>query len=335
MSTPLARIKYPLPLVNSPRLTGEEWVRISYGEWWQYVDFDEAKAAHAANVEACRAAVAEFQKQGPIKILVVHASGRSSHLSGAKEASNSQLLLRFGLEAIRLRESTWEEGIQIEEVCLRDYKIEPCEACYSSSSALCGFPCDSFPFDPMQQLYPKVLRADLLLISCPTNQVAMSSRMKLFVDRLISLDGGFFVDADQFERKDEKHRERMLATATKRSVHYDQRMHNKVAAFFISNKDDRDTGYPDNNGRVIQSYVQGVADSLYRGFYNFGFAFPDPYYIAFRGIPQEDLCFDKQRLQENVSIQQKARDLAIAAVERVLEIRKTPLPPVKNPPGRT
>ena len=228
------------------------------------------------------------------------------------------------------------EGYDIDEVCLRDYNISPCDACYSTSSACCTFPCTAFPFDPMQALYPKVLRADLLLISAPTNQAAMSSRLKLLVDRLISLDGGYFVDADQYGPMDAEFRSRMIALAHSRQVHYDQRMHNKVAAFFITNKDDRDTGYTDDNGRTVGSYVLGVAESLYRGFYNFGFAFPQPnYYVAFRAVPQEDLSFDKQRLSEATVIQARARDLVRSAVKRVREVRQKPLPPATCPPGRT
>lgn len=337
MPAPTPATRFPLPLASGPRLSADEYRRIAHGEWWEFVDQAQAKAAHAENVAACRAAVAEFTAGvaagGPIKILVVHSSGRSSARSLAHELSNSQMLLRHGLAA--LDESPPPEGVEVEEVALRDYPIEPCDACYSTSSSFCTFPCTNFPFDGMQALYPKVLRADLLLVSAPTNQAAMSSRMKLFVDRLISLDGGFFVDADQYTFKDPTERDRAIALSATREVHYDQRMHNKVAAFFITNKDDRDTGYLDDNGKPIGGYVLGVAESLYRGFYNFGFAFPDPFYVAFRAVPQEDLSFDKQRLSEATVIHERARRLVRAAVERVREVRRNPLPPAVCPPGRT
>lgn len=319
--------------MSGPKLTPDQWRQIAYGEWYQFVSEKDAKEAHAANVAACKAGVASFLAGGPIKILVIHASGRSSGRSAANELSNSQMLLRCGLGG--LTGEVIPEGYEIEEVCLRDYNISPCDACYSSSTACCTMPCTAFPFDPMQELYPKVLWADALLISTPTNQVAMSSRLKLFVDRLISLDGGYFIDADQYAPMDAEFRERAIATATTRPVPYDQRMRNKVAAFFVANKDDRDTGYPDDNGHPIGSYVQAVVESLYRGFYNFGFAFPDPCYVAFRAVPQEDLSFDKQRLSEATVIHERARELVRLAVKRVREIRRDPLPSVTCPPGRT
>jgi multimeric flavodoxin WrbA len=320
--------------VSGPKLTPDQWRQIAYGEWQNHVSPADAALAHAENVANCKTAVGEFLAGGRIKILVVHSSGRSSAKSAASEPSNSQLLLRHGLAA--LGDEPVPEGYEIDEVCLRDYQISPCDACYSTSSACCTFPCMAFPFDPMQALYPKVLRADLVLVSTPTNQAAMSSRLKLFVDRLISLDGGYFVDADQYAPMDADFRARMLGLAHTQKVHYDQRMHNKVAAFFITNKDDRDTGYTDDNGRKVGSYVLAVADSLYRGFYNFGFAFPDPdFYVAFRAIPQEDLSYDKQRLSEATVIQDRARALVRAAVRRVREVRQKPLPSAACPPGRT
>jgi multimeric flavodoxin WrbA len=57
---------------------------------------------------------------------------------------------------------------------------------------------DCFPWDPMQELYPLVLKSDVMLCSTGVNQSAMSTRLKTFLDRLISLDGGFFVGPDQF-----------------------------------------------------------------------------------------------------------------------------------------
>jgi multimeric flavodoxin WrbA len=333
MSGPPSGPRFPLPLAAGPRLDPDAYRRIAGGEWWQFVGEADAARAHAENVARCKAAVAAFQAGGPVKVLVVHASGRASARSAAGEPSNSQLLLGAGLAA--LRESPPPEGLLVDEVSLRDYLISPCDACYSTSSACCTMPCTAFPLDGMQELYPRVLWADLLLISTPTNQAAMSSRLKLFVDRLISLDGGYFVDADQYAPMDADFRARMLALATTAEVPYDQRLHNKVAAFFVANKDDRDTGYLDDNGVMIESYVQAVAKSLYRGFYNFGFAFPEPCYVAFRAVPNEDLAFDKQRLSEATGLHRKARELVLAAVGRVREVRRTPLPPAVCPPGRT
>lgn len=64
--------------------------------------------------------------------------------------------------------------------------------CVSTASLMCQFPCLCHPMDPMQDLYPKTLRADVLLMSTPVNQAAMSTRLKAYLDRLISC----FLDPD-------------------------------------------------------------------------------------------------------------------------------------------
>lgn len=316
----------------------DAYLRARYGDWRDFLTHEQAAAQHARNVAACRAAAAEFAADfaagGKLKVLALHSSGRAS-AGAAGEPSNSQLLLRHGLKALAAAAGRFPEGVEVDEVSLGDYPIEPCAACYSTTSPACTFPCTPFPFDGMQELYPKVLRADCILISAPTNQAAMPSRLKLFVDRLISLDGGYFVDADQYRAHDAAFRAEAIALAVAGDVRYDQRLHNKVAAFFISNKDDRDTGYEDDNGRLIQSYVGMVVESLYRGFYNFGCAFPDPCHVAFRAVPQEDMCYDKARLAAATPVLEAAGRLVLAALERVRSVRARPLPAADNPPGRT
>jgi multimeric flavodoxin WrbA len=59
----------------------------------------------------------------------------------------------------------------------------------------------------MQELYPLVLKCDVMLCSTGVNQSAMSTRLKTFLDRLISLDGGFFVGPNQYESKGEDWRD--------------------------------------------------------------------------------------------------------------------------------
>ena len=67
----------------------------------------------------------------------------------------------------------------------------------------------------MQELYPLVLNCDVMFCSTGVNQSAMSSRLKLFADRLISLDGGFFVAPAQYREKDADWRDRCIALSTK------------------------------------------------------------------------------------------------------------------------
>src|SRR5450432_4730920 len=208
-----------------------DFVEIKYGQWWEQVSQKATKKKHARNVKDCLAA-ADYhnQKNRPLNVLLIHGSGRSGFSSAAQELSNSQLLLRSAVEPFRRN-----PACEITEISLREYNVEPCEGCYSTSSALCGFPCNCFPLDPMQELYPLVLKCDVMFCSTGVNQSAMSSRLKLFTDRLISLDGGFFVSPTQYREKDADWRDRCLALSTKlgKDLPYDPRTWGRVAAYFI------------------------------------------------------------------------------------------------------
>ena len=318
--------KYPLEVIDK-KFPAEYYRRLKYANWSNYVSIEGAKAVHKQNIQKCEQAVEEHFSNTNIKILAVHGSSRSG-ASCAHERSNSQLLLKKGLEAA-------SGDVEIEEVNLKDYDIEPCNNCYSTASALCNFPCTCFPLDPMQELYPKVLWCDILLLSTGVNQSSMSSRLKLFCDRLISLDGGYFIDEDQFVWKDSDFREKMIATSLKQTVQYDQRMQNRVAAFFISSKDEKDQKGDDEYGRPLRSYVENVAWSLYQGFYDYGMRFADPWYASFVANPEEELSIDKKRLSEDNDSHKKAQQVVREAVKKAKVIKKVPPNPRYHRPNRT
>src|SRR5678816_3650799 len=259
-----------------------EFVRLKYGEWWDNISENASKKRHARNVKVCLDAVEYHNREKrPLNILLIHGSSRSSFKSSAKELSNSELLLRSAVEPLR-----GNRAFQITEIALREYNVEPCEGCYSTSSALCGFPCNCFPWDPMQKLYPLVLKCDVMLCSTGVNQSAMSSRLKIFLDRLISLDGGFFVAPDQYESKGEEWRDKCIALAARLSksgrLHYDARMWGRTAAYFITSKDEKNSEQTAaRNFKQPLSYIELVAHSLRDGNADYGFFHdPDHWYVG-------------------------------------------------------
>ena len=146
----------------TPKLNIEKYNRIVNGEWFEFVDFAEAKKKYQENINRCKQAVIEYNEiDRPLRILAVHGSGRSTHNSCAYEVSNSKLFLQQCLEIVK----EIDPEIEIEQVSLRDMMINPCNNCVSTTSTLCGFPCDCFPLDDMQDLYPKILRSDILFCS--------------------------------------------------------------------------------------------------------------------------------------------------------------------------
>jgi multimeric flavodoxin WrbA len=126
-----------------------------------------------------------FEKE----IRVLGISGSARNLADmAMENSSSEWLLNKCLDQAK------KEGAETKMIALRDYKIEPCKACYSTTNAHCHFKCSCFPPGPRgddmtNKLYDLVTWADAIVFATPVNNFKISSMMALFIDRLISMDG--------------------------------------------------------------------------------------------------------------------------------------------------
>jgi len=129
-----------------------------------------------------------LNKNKRVKVLGISGSARSKD-DMAQEDSNSEALLNKCLEHCK------KIGADTEMIKLRDYKIEHCKACYSTTNTQCHFYCSCYPKgtpngdDMSNILYDKVLGADVIIFATPVNNFSMSTLMKAFIDRCISLDG--------------------------------------------------------------------------------------------------------------------------------------------------
>ena len=129
-----------------------------------------------------------LKKNKKFKVLGISGSARSSS-DMAQESSNSEELLRRCLNYCK------KLGAEIELIPLKDYKIEHCKACYSTTNTQCHFYCSCYPkgtplADDMSNiLYDKVISADAIIFATPVNNFKISTLMAAFIDRCISLDG--------------------------------------------------------------------------------------------------------------------------------------------------
>lgn len=127
-------------------------------------------------------------KARKIKVLGISGSARDKH-DMAQEESNSEELLKVCLEQCK------KLGGETELIKLRNFRIEHCRACYSTTNTQCHFYCSCYPkgtprADDMSNiLYDKVLNADCLIFATPVNNFNVTTPMKAFIDRCISLDG--------------------------------------------------------------------------------------------------------------------------------------------------
>ena len=124
------------------------------------------------------------------KIFVLGISGSArDEFDTAQENSNSEELLKKCLKHCE------KLGVETELISLRKYNIKYCKACYSTVNTQCHFPCSCYPKatklgdDMSNILYDKILKADAIIFATPVNNFSMSTLMKTFIDRCISLDG--------------------------------------------------------------------------------------------------------------------------------------------------
>lgn len=123
-----------------------------------------------------------------IKVIGISGSARDE-FDTAQESSNSEELLKKCLAHCK------ELGADVELIKLRKYSIKHCKACYSTANTQCHFYCSCYPKgtkdgdDMSNKLYDKILGADAIIFATPVNNFSMSTLMKTFIDRCISLDG--------------------------------------------------------------------------------------------------------------------------------------------------
>ena len=229
------------------------------------MDVDDAMLARFWKIreEAIQEAAARRQKSGPLVAIGISGSSRSE-LDMAAENSHSEYLLKEALAELEGR------GVKTELVALRDYRIEPCKCCYSTANAHCHFYCSCYPKgtpigdDMTNILYDKILDADIMLFATPVNNYKISSRMALFLDRCISLDGSL-APADPEATKDRelniKHSKfiQMMASPDIPGSGFLRRFTGKVGGFIT-------TGHEEGASMAISQ--------LFMAYNNFGIFFP-------------------------------------------------------------
>ncbi|MGQ0558822.1 MAG: flavodoxin family protein [Sphingosinicella sp.] len=154
---------------------------------------DEWRAASEAIAKAQREYADASQ---PPCILVINGSSRSEHTCPG-EMSKSWRLTEIAAEICGT------QGVKVEILNLArlaaEYgvRIHPCKACFSTSPALCHWPCSCYPNhalgqgqDVMNDIYPLWVRAHGIKLITPVNWYHCSSPMKLMMDRMVCADGG-------------------------------------------------------------------------------------------------------------------------------------------------
>ncbi len=193
----------------------EELERIEAVAWDAYTESRKAPRTRRAGSEfedpdyelstewlAARDAIGKTQGRhddanAPPCILLINGSSRSEHTCPG-EMSKSYRLVEIARDCLAK-----SGGVEIEILDLSrlasEYgrNIHPCKACFSTSPALCHWPCSCYPNhalgqtqDWMNDIYPLWVAAHGIMIVTPVNWYQVSSPLKLMMDRLVCADGG-------------------------------------------------------------------------------------------------------------------------------------------------
>jgi len=130
----------------------------------------------------------------PLRVLVVSASQRRQYNCPGVDSKSRALMLRM---ADRLP-GEWEVDLEdLGNVYGRE-RIQPCNACVSTSMALCCWPCNCYEKDDSAEpdlmwnldLYARLDLADAWAFIAPHNWYGPTTNLKAMFDRLVCMNGG-------------------------------------------------------------------------------------------------------------------------------------------------
>jgi multimeric flavodoxin WrbA len=250
------------------------------------------------------------QKTGPINVLGVSGSSRSVDDMAAQN-SHSEFLLKEALKEAK------NLGAKTELVALREYDIQPCKCCYSTANAHCHFYCSCYPkgtpaSDDMSNiLYDKVLWADAIIFATPVNNYKISSRLSLFLDRCISLDGSLSPANPQATKDRElniKHSKfiSMMADPEIPGSGFLRRFTGKVAGMIA-------TGHEEGASMAMSQ--------LFMAFNNFGMAYP-PHCLTYAMSSVLKATFEDTPIVNSPTYAAEARVVAKNVITMAQALRK-------------
>jgi len=133
-------------------------------------------------------------EQRPFRVLIIAGSGRRQYNCPGVDSKARSLMLRV---ADRLPQE-WEIDYEDLGNVYGRARIQSCNACVSTSMALCVWPCNCYEKNSKKEpdllwdldMYLRLDLADAWAIVGPVNWYAPTSNLKLMFDRLVCMNGG-------------------------------------------------------------------------------------------------------------------------------------------------
>jgi len=144
-------------------------------------------------------------EQRPFRVLIISGSDRRQYNCPGVDSKSRMLMLRMA----ELLPKEWEIDYEdLGNVYARS-RIQSCNACVSTSMALCVWPCNCYKKNDDKEpdlmwdldMYARLDMADAWAIIGPHNWYAATSNLKLMFDRLVCMNGGN-PDEETIDHKD-------------------------------------------------------------------------------------------------------------------------------------
>jgi hypothetical protein len=133
-------------------------------------------------------------EERPFRILVISGSDRRQYNCPGVDSKSRMLMLKMA----EMLPQDWEIDYEDLGNVYARARIQSCNACVSTSMALCVWPCNCYEKNSKKEpdlmwdldLYARLDMADAWAIIGPINWYAPSSNLKLMFDRLVCMNGG-------------------------------------------------------------------------------------------------------------------------------------------------
>jgi multimeric flavodoxin WrbA len=97
-------------------------------------------------------------------------------LGSPRKEGNTGFLLNEMLKEAK------SQGVEVEKITIADYQISPCQECYK-----CADTGNCVIDDGMQEIYPKLLEADWVILASPIFFYGVTAQTKTLIDRAQAL----------------------------------------------------------------------------------------------------------------------------------------------------
>ncbi|MGA9648988.1 NAD(P)H-dependent oxidoreductase [Pedobacter sp.] len=200
----------------------------------------------------------------PFRILIISGSNRRQYSCPGVDSKSRMLMLKMA----ELLPQEWEIDYEdLGNVYGRE-RIQSCNACVSTSMALCVWPCNCYEKNSSKEpdlmwnldLYARLDMADAWAIIGPINWYSCSANLKLMFDRLVCMNGG---NPDEGTISHKNPEEAMELEHTpewgKMSVNH---MEGRTAGFFCNGDEGGDEMDENNVPKILQHkfYFDGDAE---------------------------------------------------------------------------